>query len=39
LLGFGLLAFSGVPALHHFGLALATTIAGSLLLAPLSLKG
>lgn len=39
LLGFGLLAFSGVPALHHFGLALATTIAGSLLFAPLSLKG
>ena len=37
LLGFGLLAFSGVPALHHFGLALATTIAGSLLLAPLAL--
>jgi len=37
LLGFGLLAFSGVPALHHFGLALATTIAGSLLFAPLSL--
>jgi len=38
LLGFGLLAFSGVPALRHFGLALATTIAGSLLFAPLSLK-
>lgn len=37
LLGFGLLAFSGVPALHHFGLALATTIAGSLLFAPLAL--
>lgn len=36
LLGFGLLGFSGVPALHHFGLALATTIAGSLLFAPLS---
>jgi predicted exporter len=38
LLGFGLLAFSGVPALHHFGLALATTIAGSLLFTPLALK-
>ena len=38
LLGFGLLAFSGVPALHHFGLALATTIAGSLLFAPLALR-
>jgi len=38
LLGFGLLAFSGVPALHHFGVALATTIAGSLLFAPLSLQ-
>ena len=38
LLGFGLLAFSGVPALHHFGLALATTIAGSLLFAPLALQ-
>jgi predicted exporter len=37
LLGFGLLAFSGVPALRHFGLALATTIAGSLLFAPLAL--
>ena len=37
LLGFGLLAFSGVPALRHFGLALATTIGGSLLLAPLAL--
>jgi len=36
LLGFGLLAFSGVPALRHFGLALASTIAGSLLFAPLS---
>jgi predicted exporter len=39
LLGFGLLAFSGVPALRHFGLALATTIAGSLLFAPLALSG
>jgi len=38
LLGFGLLAFSGVPALHHFGLALATTIGGSLVFAPLALK-
>jgi predicted exporter len=37
LLGFGLLAFSGVPALRHFGLALATTIAGSLVFAPLAL--
>ncbi|HUQ24874.1 MAG TPA: MMPL family transporter, partial [Burkholderiales bacterium] len=37
LLGFGLLAFSGVPALRHFGIALATTIAGSLLFAPLAL--
>jgi predicted exporter len=37
LLGFGLLAFSGVPALHHFGVALATTIAGSLAFAPLAL--
>jgi len=39
LLGFGLLAFSGVPALRHFGLALATTIAGALLFAPLALAG
>jgi predicted exporter len=39
LLGFGLLAFSGVPALRHFGLALAATIAGSLLFAPLALSG
>jgi predicted exporter len=38
LLGFGLLAFSGVPALHHFGVALATTIAGSLVFAPLALQ-
>jgi predicted exporter len=37
LLGFGLLALSGVPALHHFGVALATTIAGSLAFAPLAL--
>ena len=37
LLGFGLLAFSGVPALQHFGLALAATIAGSLLFTPLAL--
>ena len=38
LLGFGLLAFSSVPALHHFGLALAITIAGSLAFAPLALR-
>jgi len=38
LLGFGLLALSGVPALHHFGVALATTIAGSLVFAPLALQ-
>ena len=37
LLGFGLLSFSSVPALHHFGLALAVTIAGSLAFAPLAL--
>jgi predicted exporter len=37
LLGFGLLAFSGVPALQHFGLALAATIAGSLVFTPLAL--
>lgn len=37
LLGFGLLGLSGVPALRHFGIALASTIAGSLLFAPLAL--
>jgi predicted exporter len=38
LLGFGLLSFSGVPALQHFGIALATTVAGSLAFAPLALR-
>ena len=38
LLGFGLLSFSNVPALQHFGIALATTVAGSLAFAPLALK-
>ncbi len=37
LLGFGLLALSGVPALQHFGLALVTAIAASLLFSPLAL--
>ncbi|WP_353189357.1 MMPL family transporter [Pandoraea pnomenusa] len=38
LLSFGLLAFSGVPSLHAFGLTLTIGIALSLLLAPYSLR-
>lgn len=38
LLSFGLLAFSGMPALHAFGLTLSIGIALSLLLAPYSLR-
>jgi predicted exporter len=38
LLGFGLLSLSGVSALHQFGLALLTSIATSVLLAPLAVK-
>ncbi len=37
LLSFGLLSFSGVAALKHFGLALLTGIAASLLFAPLAI--
>ncbi|WP_087725296.1 MMPL family transporter [Pandoraea sp. PE-S2T-3] len=38
LLSFGLLAFSGMPSLHAFGLTLTIGIALSLLLAPYSLR-